>query len=268
MKRLIGFMANNNCQAEMPSVPAAVRSSTPVRSLVKICFDGRPTPLAYYNDLFDLQEGDVVYVSGRMSGKPGVVVSVTTRFRIHTSDYERVLSLLDLTIHGSFVRVQDKMVSFDQLAITPEQFGGWVTPPEDPEIGVDEAEDEVISGEGYTIDMNDIEDCADIAPAIAERAVNYCVEGRVRYLCVLDGVGRAYVEGTKWYRVDFRLDNGMMTDIYCDCPYPELCKHEVAVALTLRMLFREPPFKNARDFMALDRRVFWQLASRADSIRL
>lgn len=270
MKKLIGFMANNDSQSEMPSVSTAIRGNTPVKSLVKIRFNSHPTPLAYYNDRFDLQEGDVVYVSGKLAGEPGVVVSVTTKFRIHTSDYERVLSLLDLTIHGSFTRVRDKMVSFDQLTIPPEQFCSWVTPPEDPkkQRAVDEDEDEVISGEGYTIVINNIEDCEDITSAIAERAVNYCMEGRVRYLCVQNGVGRAYVEGTKWYRVDFCFTNGVMTDIYCDCPYPELCKHEVAVALTLRMLFKQPQFKNTGDFMALDRWVFWQLASRADSISL
>lgn len=270
MKKFIGFLSNNDSQADMPSVPTASRSTTPVKSLASVRFDGHPTPLAYYNDRFDLQAGDVVYVSGKLAGNPGVVVSVTTKFRIHTSDYERVLSLLDLTIHGSFIRVQDKMVSFDLLAITPDQFGSWVTPPEDPKKKRAEGEeaDEVISGEGYTIDIKNIEDCDDIAPSIAERAVHSCMEGRVRYLCVQDGVGRAYVEGTKWYRVDFRLRSGMMTDIYCDCPYPELCKHEVAAALTLRMLFKQPQFKNAGDFMALDRCLFWQLAARADSIRL
>lgn len=181
-----------------------------------------------------------------------------------------MLSLLDLTIHGSFTCVQDKMVSFDQIAITPEQFGSWVTPPEDPRKKKDEAEDEdeVISGEGYTIDINHMEACQDITSAIAERAVNYCKEGRVRYLRIRDGVGRAYVEGNKWYRVDFRFHDGMMTDIYCDCPYPELCKHEVAVALTLRMLLKQPKFQNVGDFMALDRCVFWQLASRGETIDL
>ena len=270
MKRLIGFMANNEFKAETSSAPTTIRSNTPVKSLVKVRFECHSTPLAYYNDRFDLQEGDVVYVSGKLAGVLGVVVSVTTKFRIHTSDYERVLSLLDLTIHGSFTRVRDKMVTFDQIAITPEQFGGWVTPPEDPKKkkGEDEDEDEVISGEGYTIDINNIEGCEDITSAIAERAVNYCMDGRVRYLCVRNGIGRAYVEGTKWYRVDFHFSDGMMTDIYCDCPYSELCKHEVAVALTLRMLFKQPQFKNTCDFTALDRWVFWQLASRADSIRL
>lgn len=104
--------------------------------------------------------------------------------------------------------------------------------------------------------------------AFAEQAVGYCTDGRVRYLCVQNGVGQAYVAGTKWYWVDFRFNDGMMTDIYCDCPYSELCKHEVAVALTLRMLFKQPQFKDAGDFMALDRWVFWHLASRAESITI
>lgn len=268
MKRLIGFLSNNDTQAETPAVSAPMRSTSPVKSLVKIRFENRSMPLAYYNDRFDLHEGDVVYVSGKLAGEPGVVVSVTTKFRIHTSDYERVLALLDLTIHGSFTRVRDKMVSFDELAITPEQFGGWVTPPDDPKKkkDADDDEDEVISGEGYTIDINNIEACEDITHAIAERAVDYCMDGRVRYLSVKDGVGRAYVEGTKWYRVDFHFNDGLMTDIYCDCPYPELCKHEVAVAITLRMLFKQPQFKAVGDFMALDRGLFWQLASRAETI--
>ena len=132
MGRMIGFMASNEIKSEAPAAPATIRSVTPVKSLVKVRFECHSMPLAYYNDRFDLKEGDVVYVSGKLAGEPGVVVSVTTKFRIHISDYERVLSLLDLTIHGSFTGIRDKMVSFDQIAITPDQFGGWVTPPEDP----------------------------------------------------------------------------------------------------------------------------------------
>lgn len=40
------------------------------------------------------------------------------------------------------------------------------------------------------------------------------------------------------------------------------------MTLTLRMLFKQPQFKNAGDFMALDRWAFWQLASRAESITI
>lgn len=269
MKKMIGFMAGNESGAAPHAVSAEGRTTAAVKSLVKVRFEQHPTALAYYNDRFDLRQGDVVYVSGKLAGSPGVVVSVSTKFCIHTSDYERVLSLLDLTIHGSFTRVGDKMVSFDRIAVTPERFASWITPPEDPRKKKDEAEeDEVISGEGYAIDINHLEDCEDITAAIAERGFHYCKEGRVRYLCVRSGVGTAFVEGNRWYRLDFRFNEGRMTDLYCDCPYPGLCKHEVAVALTLYMLFKQPRFANAGDFMALDHQTFWQLASRGETINL
>ena len=102
MRRMIGFMASNEPKTETPVAPTTIRSMTPVKSLVKVRFENHSMPLAYYNDRFDLQEGDVVYVSGKLAGEPGVVVSVTTKFRIHTSDYERVLSLLDLMEAGAF----------------------------------------------------------------------------------------------------------------------------------------------------------------------
>jgi len=270
MNKVLGFIASDEAVADSPEVPVTSRATTPVKSLVKIRFENFYKPLTYYNDLFDLKEGDVVYVSGKLASQPGIVVSVTTKFRIHTSDYERVLSLLDLSFHGCFNRVRDKMVCFDVTSLPADRFGEWVTPPIDPKKkkDPDELEDEVISGEGYAIDLNNIEACEDIASDVAERAVNYCVEGRVRYLCISNGVGRAYVEGSKWYRVDFHFSEGMMTDIYCDCPYSDLCKHEVAVALTLRMLLKQPQMNSVNDFVALDRGIFWQLASRSETIEV
>ena len=59
MKRFIGFMANNNSPAEMPSGPSGGRDAAPVRSLARVRFDRHPAPLTYYNDRFDLQGGIV-----------------------------------------------------------------------------------------------------------------------------------------------------------------------------------------------------------------
>jgi len=270
MKRLIGFMAQNDAKEDIPVAPSTVRTSTPVRSLIKVRFCSNHLELAYYNDKFDLREGDVVYVSGKLAGEAGMVTSVTTKFRIHTSEYERVLALLDLSFHGSFTKVADKMVCFDPNALTPKQFGTWVTPPSDPKKKKDEDEDpdEIISGEGYTIDVSRLEECEDLTQAVAHRAIDYCTEGRVRYLCIHNGVGRAYVEGAKWYRVDFHYANGLITDLFCDCPYPGLCKHEAAVALTLRMLSKQPQTATEEDFVAVDRELFWKLASRSETIQL
>lgn len=46
------------------------QTPTPVKSLVKIRFHSHGIELAYYNDRFDLQPGDVVYVSGKRLAKP------------------------------------------------------------------------------------------------------------------------------------------------------------------------------------------------------
>lgn len=54
--------------------------------------------------------------------------------------------------------------------------------------------------------------------AVAERGVDYYRENRVLYLC-LDGVqGRAIVEGTKPYEVEFQYRNGQIGNLFCDCP--------------------------------------------------
>ena len=271
MKRAIGFFPDRT-ESEIPETVSSfpARVDTPVKSLVKIRFEDHPIELAYYNDLFDLRPGDVVYVSGKKAGCAGTVTSVTTKFRIRTSDYERVLSLLDLTVHGHYARMKDKMVSFDDAAISAEQFESWVTPPEDPKAKKDPdwEEEEIISGEGYTMDLNNLGACEDLTDSIAQRASLYCSERRVRYLQVRGGRGCAFVEGGRWYRVDFNLDGGMITDLYCDCPYPGLCKHGVAAALNLRMLMHQPQMQTMSRFTALDRSLFWKLASRAEEIEL
>lgn len=264
MKKLIGFLKAEDKQPQAETLPASLPSEAPVKSLVHIRFpDGRK--FAYYNDRFALCCGDVVYVSGKLSGMAGIVVEVTTKFRIHTSDYQKVLSRLNLAIHGSFIKVADKMVSQGTIAITPSRFESWVVPPTQKKA---EEEDEIISGEGYTIDLESIGTAEGMQQAILERAVDYCEEGKVAYLSVCDGVGTAFIEGTKWYRVDFKLENGVMRDICCDCPYVGLCKHEVAVAITLQVLMKQELITDFDHFVALDRDLFWKLVSRADTITI
>lgn len=264
MKKLIGFLNAEDKHPQAETLPISLTPETPVKSLVQVRFpDGRK--FAYYNDRFALNCGDAVYVSGKLSGMVGIVVEVTTKFRIHTSDYEKVLSRLDLAIHGSFIKVADKMVSQGNIAITPSRFESWVVPPTQKKT---EEEDEIISGEGYTIDLESIGTAEGMKQAILDRAVDYCAEGRVAYVSVRDGVGTAFIEGTKWYRVDFKLENGVMRDVFCDCPYAGLCKHEVAAATTLQVLMKQELITDFDHFVALDRDLFWKLVSRAEAITI
>lgn len=267
MKSILGFTAPAEAE-EQAVIPEMEETVVPRKSLVEIKFPGINKNLSYYNDQFLLREGDVVYVSGKLAGQPGRVMSVTYQFRIHTKDYERVLTKLDLTLHGSFTPVKSQMVCFDDILLTPERFESWIMPPADPKVS-EEEKDEVISGEGYVLGIHDLDACEDLCKVIWERGVNYYFDGNLKYLCVRDGVGTAFVKGEKWYRVDFVVDeDGLMTDIYCDCPYLGLCKHEASVALAMLILEKDTGYDFKTDFVALDRETFWALASMAEKIIL
>lgn len=267
MKSILGFTVPKEREIQTV-IPEMEETIVPRKSLVEIKFPGINKNLSYYNDQFLLREGDVVYVSGKLAGQPGQVVSVTTKFRIHTKDYERVLAKLDLTLHGSFTHVKSQMVCFGKIPLTPERFESWITPPADPQAP-EEENDEVISGEGYVMDIYDLDACEDLRKIIWERGVNYYFDGNLKYLCVRNGVGTAFVKGEKWYRVDFTVDEGgLMTDIYCDCPYLGLCKHEASVVLALQILEKDTGYDFKTDFVALDRETFWQLVSMAEHITL
>jgi hypothetical protein len=113
----------------------------PVKSLVRIRFETFDRELTYFNDLFDLKEGDRVFVSGKLAGKVGYITSVTTKFRIRLSDYERVIAVAQTPVHGSYVPVMDKMLSYDSVALSPEEFRTWFLPPEEE---IKDGDDEII----------------------------------------------------------------------------------------------------------------------------
>ena len=66
----------------------------------------------YYNDQFDLHEGDMVFVSGKLTGECGIVDTVNYKFKINLADYERVIAHPEIVLHGTYAPVLDKMVSY------------------------------------------------------------------------------------------------------------------------------------------------------------
>ena len=71
----------------------------PVPSLVRVYFADRGAEYTYYNDAFDLREGDIVYVEGKLEGVCGQVTGVNRNFRIHLSDYKRVVGRADRLVN-------------------------------------------------------------------------------------------------------------------------------------------------------------------------
>ena len=69
---------------------------------------------------------------------------------------------------------------------------------------------------------------------IAERGHDYYMESRVRYIC-LDGTkGRAIVEGSQIYELEFECENREIRNLTCNCFCSYPCKHEFAAMLQLR----------------------------------
>ncbi len=259
MKSVLGF-GSSGIKESGDDVVVMKETETPVRSLVSVRFIGTGRTFTYYNDKFRLEVGDRVFVSGRLAGKPGIVEKITVKFKINLADYQRVIAKACSSAHGTFETVMDKMVSYDRHALSPDEFRTWVIPPRwwGPE---EETENAIVVGDGYELSISHIEASDEVDPNVFNRAVEYCQEGRVAYISVADGIGTAFIEGTTWYEVNFRLDEDMMTEMYCDCPYPGLCKHLLAVALTLRAL-EKSGLDRERDFVAIGSVLFWDMAAR------
>ena len=87
--------------------------------------------------------------------------------------------------------------------------------------------------EGEEFPLDDLEN-AEIPDRIKDRGKLYYRHLRVKYLEVDGERGRAIVDGTQPYEVEFIYRDGKVSGLLCDCPYMETCKHEYAVMLQLK----------------------------------
>ncbi len=255
MKQIIGFGYGSTEELVPAASPQEALEAK--RSLVRVRFENCGNSLSYYNDRFCLEPGDRVFVSGSYFGRPGIVESVTTKFKINAAKYERVLSKAVREIHGTYDRALNTMVSTDDNAMTAEEFRTWIiSPPADPE-----EDEEIVCGDGYDLTLTALGQSEEISPAVYDRAVNYCQDGNVAYISVKNGTGKAFIEGTTWYEIDFRLDGDQLSEMYCDCPYPGLCKHLLAVALTIKALSEQCSLDTRKDFVIMNDAWFWRIVT-------
>ena len=255
--RIVGFASQDEQKLPAPKKPESKTPARPVPSLVSVRFDSCDKQLTYYNDRFDLKAGDRIFVSGKFAREAGTVDTVTTKFRIRLSDYEKVLAVAETPVSGTYRPVLDKMVSTGPDALSPEEFKTWFVAPEIPN---DDPDEMIVSGEGWEIPLDDLTGADGAEQAVFERAVRYCNEGKVAYISVKDGIGKAFVEGSQMYELDFELHGRMLTEGYCGCPFPRLCKHLLAVALTLSVFTKSGEFDPDGDFVIIDpSRLFYMI---------
>ncbi len=202
----------------------------PKRSLVDIYFPDRDRTWTYYNDRFDLQKGDIVYVEGKLEGKQGHVVNVGYSFKIKLSDYKRVISVVDTKVSGDFYMAYSHLVTFDRGALPYEKVLPWFKAPRSAE---GEEEEYVTGGEGDKFPLDDLSKMS-ITKEIAERGFNYYDSSRVVYISFDKTHGRAIVKGSETYEIEFEYLDGEICNLICSCYCSGCCKHEYAAMLQLK----------------------------------
>ena len=205
------------------------KNEMPRKSLVRVCFPGKAKAFLYYNDLFDLKVGDLVYVEGEMASQYGRVVDINYHFKIKLSDYWKVIARIDTNVHGQFYMAGTHFVTFDPAALPAERAVTWFKVPN----GEDEDDTVCCCDDDERFPLDDLSSMK-ITPVIAARGHEYYLDNRVCYICLNGCRGYAIVEGTENYTVDFEYRDGQISRLVCDCPCGFHCKHEFAAMLQLK----------------------------------
>lgn len=217
------------------------------KSLVSVYFPERCATYSYYNDAFDLKKDDLVFVEGRLEGIRGIVVKVSYTFKIKLSDYKRVIAKCDTDIKGKFFIDSNYLITTDRNSIPFSKIKNWFYPPEAEEC-------EYVSGcDEDNFNIFNLSN-ADFMINVRFSGEEYFDLGKVKYIEILNGHGRAIVHGTKYYTVEFNYNDGKITGLVCDCFCNFNCKHEYAVMITLQKLLNSFKDKNwaidANDYFA------------------
>lgn len=218
------------------------------KSVVDVFFPDRHLTCSYYNDMFDLKRGDIVYVDGKLEGLRGRVVNINYTFKIKLSDYKRVIGVADTNAVGEFHLAGSHFITTDENALNYEQIITWFKAPTlDDEEFVSSSDDE-------SFNLNDLSGMK-INKSTADKGHDYYIENQVQYIELCGGKGRAIVTGTKPYEIEFNYNNGEIRGLVCNCYCTGACKHEFATMLqlkeTLELIEKEYPNINPDAYLAI-----------------
>lgn len=255
---IIGFTVKDEKNEKVRAEKQVIKTVPPKKSLVKVRFLNCGCEYTYYNDKFDLEVGDIVFVDGKLEGKRGRVTEISYGFKVKLSDFKRVIAKADTDIKGEFASSNMYFLSFDKNSLPFEKVISWFIPPvKDEDEFVDSVDDKSfllddLGGMGASVD-------------VFERGEDYAYDGAVKYLS-LDGTsGKAIVEGSKAYTVEFEYKNGEISKLVCDCYCVGACKHEVATLLILKYFLKDieenfkQEFEKSGYFSAVNKDEFLQL---------
>lgn len=230
----------------------------PKKSVVDIRFENGKK-LSYYNDKFDLKLGDIVYVDGKLEGIRGRIVEINYNFKIKLSDYKKVIALVDTDIHGKLFMAGSHFIAFSPETLPKEKVKIWFIPPQNED-------EEIISGnDDSSFSLDNFKEMG-ISEEIADRGYDYYIENKVAYLELNRNKGYAIVEGTKPYEIEFKYEDGKISNLTCDCFCTYKCKHEFATMLQLKESLEQiekyfsKEYEQSRYFSAIRKGTLFALA--------
>ena len=245
----IGFTAETEQEDKRTFENVSVQKEPIIikNSVVDVYFPDRDLTCSYYNDMFNLKCGDIVYVEGKLEGKRGRVVDINYNFKIKLSDYKRVIGVADTDVIGEFHLAGSHFITIDEGALKYDQIATWFKAPES------EDEEYVSSSSDETFNLADLSGM-NIKNEVAERGHEYYIENRVVYIELNHGKGRALVTGGKTYDVEFNYNGEDILGLVCNCYCTGACKHEFAAMLQIRdilaIIKNEYPFIDHNDYLA------------------
>lgn len=230
MKLKIGFADRKEEPIGEPETAAPIVTE-PRKSVVRVFFEARGFACSYYNDRFDLHEGDIVFVEGKLEGLRGRVTEVSYNFKIRLSDYKRVTAKADAEVHGKFYPLADGFVSFDKSAIDGNKMKSRYIAPSDGEYVTGD-------GETKTLSLGELEQ--EMSYGILSQGAEICENSDIAYITLENGtVSAAVADGKRYREIEFLFENDRVGGFNCDCYSTGICAHCAAVALKLRKLLKE-----------------------------
>lgn len=227
----IGFGGAKKEEERKQDTIRYTEEKVPRKSVVRVFFPHRGMGWSYYNDSFDLKVGDIVYVDGKLEGYKGHITEVNYSFKIKVSDYKKVIAVVDTNVSGDMYFSNCDILSFDREAIPYSKVISWFKAPccdEEYEVGSDDSE-------SFPLDNLSM---MNISQGIAESGYEYYSDERVKYVELCNGKGRAIVEGSDTYEVEFNYNDGEISSLKCSCFCTGCCKHEFSVMLKLQDILK------------------------------
>jgi len=224
------------------------------KNLVDVLFVNGQT-LCYLSDLKEIAVDDIVEVEGKMEKKLGKVVEVKKSFKVPKFDMKWIVKVVDMTISGDFKLFGDMYLS-NNAHFSPSVFSNLWTKRKyvESEIyGVGELR--------ISLDKFEKEEMFDDELLLIKGKEIYKNDD-VLYISCEKGKGKAFVNGSSLYEIDFEIEGNLITRLECDCPCMDNCKHEVALLYKLRELSKKIDLLNDK-FVVCDKYVFSKILPHA-----